>query len=267
MRLDLEADGAHPDGIPDALLPVYDIAARNDVQDLARVRDRHGAGGLDRPERVLARHVVLAAGHGDHPAGVLRPDVHAGDPDERGAHLEAREPLRRVHGGGHGLDGAVDVDHDALPETVGGRLPDPDDVDAAAAAAHLTDEHADLGRTDVDRDEHGLVSHGRPPSLTLLLLPTCVRVTARSRLKEMAPDYSDVLEDAPAEREQGHEIEVDPEAVTQERERGREERVGVEARQEDAGVEVSLELGAKSAEKRVERREDPDRRIARPLDR
>ena len=83
----------------------------------------------------------------------------------------------------------------------------------------------------------------------------------------MAPDYSDVLEDAPAEGEQGHEIEVDPEAVTQERERSREERIRVEARQEDAGVEMSLELGAKRAEKRIERGEDPDRRVPRPLDR
>src|SRR5206468_6211360 len=107
----------------------------------------------------------------------------------------------------------------------------------------------------------------RPPSLTLLLLPACVRATARPRLKEMAPDYSDVLEDAPAEREQGNEIEVDTQPVTQERQRSREERVGIEARQEDARVEVSFELGAKGAEKRVERGEDADRRVARPLDR
>src|SRR6266849_839634 len=107
----------------------------------------------------------------------------------------------------------------------------------------------------------------RPPSLTLLLLPTYVRVTARPSLEEMAPDYSDVLEDAPAEREQGHEIEVDPQPVSQEREGGREERVRVEARQEDACIEVPLELGAKRAEERVERGEDADRGVARPLDR
>src|SRR5687767_5328060 len=94
----------------------------------------------------------------------------------------------------------------------------------------------------------------RPPSLTLLLLPAYVRATrppeTRPNLKEMSPDDSDVLEDPPAEREQGDEIEVDTQPVAQERERRREERIRVEARQEDLRVEMPLQLRAKGAKER-----------------
>jgi len=76
-----------------------------------------------------------------------------------------------------------------------------------------------------------------------------------------------VLEDPPAEGEERHQIEVDPEAVAEEGEARREERVCVKARQEDAGIEVSLELGPRRAEQRVQRSEDSDRCVARPLDR
>ncbi len=105
---------------------------------------------------------MLATGDGDHATGVLRADVAAADAHERRADLETRQALGRVDRRGDGLDGAVDVHDDALAQAVGGRLADPDDVDAAAAAADLADEDAHLRRADVDRDEDGLVRQGHP---------------------------------------------------------------------------------------------------------
>jgi len=128
------------------------------VEDLARVRDRHGARGLDGAERVVSAHVMAMAGDGDHAAGVLRADVATGDADEGGAHLQPGEALRGLDGVRDGLDGPVDVDDDAFAEAVGRRLADADDVDPAASG-ELADEDADLRRADVDRDEYRLVRH------------------------------------------------------------------------------------------------------------
>src|SRR5678809_225103 len=96
-----------------------------------------------------------------------------------------------------------------------------------------------------------------------LLLPTCVRGIVRaSLLKEVPSDDSDILEDTPPESEQRDEIEVDTQPVAQESEARGKEKVRVEARQEDARIEVTLELGAVRAKQRVERREDAHRGIA-----
>ena len=100
-----------------------------------------------------------------------------------------------------------------------------------------------------------------------LLLPTCVRDIALAPLEEVPADDCDILEDTPPEREQRNEVEVDAQSVAQESEARGEQEVRVEAREEDPGVEVTLELGAIGPEQRVERREDADSRIARPLDR
>src|SRR2546425_749180 len=107
-----------------------------------------------------------------------------------------------------------------------------------------------------------------PLTLSLPVFPTPEKVARIAwTLQEMPSDDSDVLEDAPAEGEERDQVEVDPEAVAEERERRREEGVRVEARKEDARVEVPLELGARGAEERVERGEDPDGGVAGPFDR
>src|ERR671936_2339061 len=83
----------------------------------------------------------------------------------------------------------------------------------------------------------------------------------------MAADDRHVLEDSPAECEQCHEIEVDPEAIAEECEGSGEQGVRVEAGEKDPRVEVSLELRARRAEERIERGEDAHGRVAGPLDR
>ena len=158
VRLDLEPHGAHADRVTHALLPIHDVAARDHVEDLARIRDGYGPRRVDRPEGVLARDVPVMPGDGHHPARVLRADVVPGDADERGTDLEPRVALGCLDGARHGLDRAVDVDHDALAQAVGRRLAEADDVDAAVAG-DLADEDADLRRTDVDGDQDGLLRH------------------------------------------------------------------------------------------------------------
>src|SRR5207244_2218344 len=132
VRFDLEAHGGHPDRIADTFLTVDDVTARDHVEDLARIRDRDRAGGLDRAHRVVAVDVVARAGDGDHAARVLRAHVAAADPDEGGPDLQSREPLRRVDRARHRLHRPIDVDDHAFAKAVGRRLTDADDVDATA---------------------------------------------------------------------------------------------------------------------------------------
>ena len=86
-------------------------------------------------------------------------------------------------------------------------------------------------------------------------------------LEEVAADDRHVLEDPPSEREKRHEVEIDPQAVAEEREASRKQSIRVKAREKDACVEVSLEFGSTGPEQRVEGREDADRGVSRPLDR
>src|SRR5688572_18364444 len=83
----------------------------------------------------------------------------------------------------------------------------------------------------------------------------------------MPADDRHVLEDAPPECEERDEIQVDAEPVAEECERGGEERVRVEAREEDPRREVTLELCAQRAQERVERGQDADGGVPREIDR
>ena len=93
------------------------------------------------------------------------------DADERRTHLEAGELLGGLDGARDGLDGAVDVDDDALAQPIGGRLAEADDIETAVAG-DLADEDADLRRADVDGDQDGLLRHSRHSSRQSLPAPT-----------------------------------------------------------------------------------------------
>ena len=275
MRLHLQANGGHTDRIAHALLAIDDVAAGYHVKDLPRVRDGDGARGFDGPHGVAAVHVVpRRARDRDHASRVLGADVASRDADKRRPHFEARDPLGGLDRGHDRLHGPVDIDNDTLAESIRSGLPDPDDVDAATGG-HLADESADFRRTDVDGDEHRLLSHDSLRSLQwkyrlqpLFACRDSGKLTdSATALEKMAADDRHVLEDPPAEGKQRHEIEVDPKAVAEECQGRGKQSVGVEARQKDPRVEVSLELGAPRAEQRVERGEDADRRVAGPLDR
>src|SRR5438445_12495189 len=200
--------------------------------------------------------------------------VASGDADEGRPDFEPRDALGRLDGARDRLDGAVDIDHHALTEAIRRCQADPDDVHPAARS-HLSDEDAHLRRTDVDGDEHSLLSHdslrslqGKYPLQPLFACCDSGTLTdSATALEEVAADDRHVLEDPPSEGEESHEIQVDPEAVAEECQARREEGVCVETREEDAGVEVSLQLRAPCTQQRVERGEDSDRGVSRPLDR
>jgi hypothetical protein len=158
VRLDLEADRAHPERVLHALLTVDDEPPRQDVENVAVRRDRHGTGHLDRPADVLARDLPGRAGDGDLAHRVHPLDVLAADADEGAVDLPAGEALRVLDRGCDRVDGLVDVDDDALLQAGGRDRPLADDRERAVPA-HLADERDDLRGADVDPDEDRFSFH------------------------------------------------------------------------------------------------------------
>src|SRR4051812_25456654 len=85
-------------------------------------------------------------------------------------------------------------------------------------------------------------------------------------LDVVPPDEGDVVEDAKPEGDEGHEVQVDAEAVADEGEDDRDDRVGHEARDEDPVVVHPVELRPNRPEHRVQGSEDGDGRIAAELE-
>ena len=80
--------------------------------------------------------------------------------------------------------------------------------------------------------------------LSLLPHPRPRNIARPLRSQEVPADDRDILKDTPPEGEERDEVQVDAEAVTQEREARGEQEVRIEAGDEDARVEVSFELTA-----------------------
>ena len=158
VRLDLEAQGAHPERVLDALLAVDGEAAPLDVEHLAVRRDRDGAGDLDRAVDVLAGDLAVVGGDRDLAGRVEALDVLAADADEGPVDLPAGQPLGALDRVGDRADRLVDVDDDALLEA-GRRHGAVAHDRQPAVAAHLADERADLARADVDADEDRFSFH------------------------------------------------------------------------------------------------------------
>ena len=158
VRLDLEAQGAHPERVLDALLAVDREATPLDVEDLAVGRDRDRPGDLDRAVDVLAGDLAMMRGDGDLAGRVEALDVLAADADEGAVDLPAGQPLGPLDRVRDRADGLVDVDDDALLEAGRGDGPVAHDRQPAVAT-HLADERADLARADVDADEDRFAFH------------------------------------------------------------------------------------------------------------
>ena len=116
VGLDLEAQGAHPERVLDALLAVDAEAPPLDVEDLAVGRDGHRPGDLDRAVDVLAADLAVVAGDRDLAGRVEALDVLAADADEGAVDLPAGQPLGLLDRVGDRADRLVDVDDDALLE-------------------------------------------------------------------------------------------------------------------------------------------------------
>src|SRR5207247_10156514 len=92
-------------------------------------------------------------------------------------------------------------------------------------------------------DDPGPVSHGRARFPCFPSCATSVRAAPSSPLEEVPADDRHILEYPPSKSEEGDQIEVDPQAVTEEREARGEQEVRIEARNEDARGDVTLGPG------------------------
>ena len=201
MRLDLEPQGAHPERVLDAFLPIDGEPTPLDVQDLAIRWDRDRARDLDGAVDVLATDLAMVPGDGDLARRVQALDVLAADAHEGAVDLPAGEALRLLDRVRDRPDGLVDVDDDALLEARCRDGPVAHDRQTPVPA-HLADEGADLAGADVDADEDRFSFH------------RVVRLRSREGpgLEEVAPDERHVIEDAQAECDECDEVQVQPRA-------------------------------------------------------
>ena len=158
VGLDLEPDGAHADGILDALLAVDHEATRQDVQHLAVGGDVDGARDVRGPGHVLAGDLLARTADGDRAARVLHstwspptPTKAASScsPDRRSACSTAAVIELTVWS-------MLMTAPFLMPAEAGAPLPM---MVERAVAADLPDERHDLARADVERDEDHLPIH------------------------------------------------------------------------------------------------------------
>ena len=147
--LHLQAEAVHAQRAAHALVAIQIVAARNDVQHLAVVRDGDGARVLDGALHVLVLHGPHAADPGDTPA-VDRRDLIPGHAHERAPDLVAAAALRLVHGGRDRRRQGVHVRDDAFLHAAARLDAQPHHVEVFLA--YFTDDGTDLGRADVDSD-------------------------------------------------------------------------------------------------------------------
>src|SRR5262249_17997216 len=144
-----QAHAGHAERLFDAVLVVDDVILRQDVQHFAVHRDRDGFRRVHHALDVALAHLFVFH---RHDAVAVEPlDVAAGDAGEYGIDFAPGH-----HAGfGHGLldrfDRALDVDDDALAETLRDVRAHADDLDTAVA--HLAYDRADLRCADVQTDD------------------------------------------------------------------------------------------------------------------
>src|SRR5581483_8780817 len=159
VHLGLEPHAAHAQRLADPVLLVDDVFLREDVEDLAVLRDVDRPRRIEHPLQIALPHFLVL--HRHHALRVEPADVPAGDPGVDGADLRAGHQLgfldRLVDGG----DGGLDVDHHALAQPARGMGADADHVDAVGA--DLAHDAADLGGPDVQPDDDlaFFLRHGR----------------------------------------------------------------------------------------------------------
>src|SRR5712664_3503450 len=177
VHLHLQPHARHAEGLAHAVGVVHHEGLRQDVQDLAILRDVDGARGVHRAVDVGLAHLAVLARHGHHAAAVAGADVAARHAGVDGRDLDARHLLGLGHRLTDRLDGGVDVDHDAAAQPTRRGRADADDVEASAEAGRRNDG-ADLGGADVQADDQ--VLRPPPPHRTALRLSTTWSLNLRS---------------------------------------------------------------------------------------
>jgi hypothetical protein len=114
VDLGFEADAAHAEGLPHAVLIVDDELLRDHVDHLAVHRDRHGLGGVDHPAHVALAHLPVL--DRDDAVGVEAANVAAGDPGEDRGDLAVGHQLGFLDRVFDRRDRGVDVHDHALAQ-------------------------------------------------------------------------------------------------------------------------------------------------------
>ncbi len=143
-----------PIGHADAVLPVHDEAALDDVDDLAVVGDGDGLGGVQGAgDVVLIDHPARNA---HHAPAVDRGNVRAGQADQGRGDLQAGRTLGLLYRAGNRLGGSGQVDDGAFADSLGRFDAHPQDAQVALPL-HPRDQGADLGRAYINSDDNRFV--------------------------------------------------------------------------------------------------------------
>ncbi len=156
VHVDLEPGAGHADRGADAVLLVDDEVLRQHVQDLAAGGQRHGPGGVEGAAHVLARDLAVLAGHGHDAAAVEALDVRTVHGQMRRSDLHAGHELGLLHRLLDGVDGGLEIHHDAALQALRLGHADADDVEPAAVR-DLAHDRAHLRGADVEPDDVPLI--------------------------------------------------------------------------------------------------------------
>src|SRR5579875_3094 len=114
VRLNLQAETGHTDGVLDALLAVNHVATRYHMNDLAVRRNGDGARHLNRTTDIILYNIAVTGRDGDKPLAILRTDMATCDTDIGRRDLLARKALGPIQRCGDGSDSLFYV-HDHPP--------------------------------------------------------------------------------------------------------------------------------------------------------
>ena len=162
MRLDIEPRAEHSEGVDDVVLPVDDVVARDDVDDLAIVGNVDDARALEGAVDVVLRDRLARVGNRHDAARIHRGDVRTGDADVRREDPDTRSALGSLDGGGDRLHCGVDVVDHAARQPLRGADADAEDANLVGGR-DLAHDGADLRGSDIDGGER-LVCHQRSTS-------------------------------------------------------------------------------------------------------
>src|SRR4029079_18376719 len=142
-------DAGHAERLLDAVLVVDDVFLGNDVNDFPVEGNRDRLRRIDDPNQIVIADFLVF--DGDDAVGVQALDVPAGDARVDFGNIAAGNQLGLADRTLDRLDGAFDIDDDALAQSLAGVGANADDVDSVLG--YFTDDVANLRRPDVEADD------------------------------------------------------------------------------------------------------------------
>src|SRR5581483_7946372 len=165
VDLDLELGSHHAAGLAHAGLVIENEILGKQVQNLAIVGERNGAGALDRLADFIAGDLARARAQADSTLAVQSAHVRAGDAYHGVFNGSAAGVFRLLHCLLHGSDGLLQVHNQSLARAAGFR----DAVPAVSQAAvrYLHHQHGSLGASKIDCAQQVVVQFAHGPDCVL----------------------------------------------------------------------------------------------------